>query len=153
MQILSTRFGEIEVDPDTVITFPEGLLGFDGCTRFKLFHEEGKPLIQWFQAVDDPDVHFSVADPSNFNVYFEIKLTDEECDLLQLERPEEIAIFMMLYKPNEAVQRPLIDPVLKDDIRANVGRPIVCNTRTRIAFQKTLDSVEKLTIIRDSALG
>ncbi len=65
MQLINTAaFGEQAIDPDTLIHFPEGIVGFEDCTRFKLFHEEGgEGLVHWLQSADRPELSLSVADP------------------------------------------------------------------------------------------
>jgi len=149
MHITSTRFGDLNVDPDTVLTFPRGIPGFENCTRFKLFHEEGTQIIHWLQSLEDPDVNFSVADPSNFNIYYKLQLSDEEVGLLKLENPEDAGVFLMLYKPSEDQPGSQLDPILKADVRANVRKPLVVNTRTRLGLQKILERVEQETLIRE----
>ena len=149
MRITTTRFGEIEVDPDTVITFPKGMPGFENCTRYKLLHEEGRPLIQWLQSLDDPDLSFSVADPSDFNIYYEFSLSDQEAAEIGLGETGNTAVFMMLYKPDHDLPADHIDPVLRKDVRANAATPLVINTHNRVGIQKRLARAERQIIIRD----
>jgi len=149
MQFTTTRFGEIEVDPDTIITFPKGMPGFESCTRYKLLHEAGKPLIQWLQSLDDPDLSFSVADPADFNIFYEFSLSDEEAAEIALEGGEDTAVFMMLYKPGRELPHDHIDPVLKDDVRANAAAPLVINMRKRIGLQTRLANAERRITIRE----
>ncbi|GAB6039642.1 flagellar assembly protein FliW [Endothiovibrio diazotrophicus] len=149
MQISTTRFGEIEIDPDTVITFPDGIPGFEHCTRYKLLHEEGKPLIQWLQSLDDPDLTFSVVDPSAFNIFYEFAITEEQAAFIGLHETGEAAVFMLLYKPDENSANEEIDPVLRDNVRANASCPLVVNMRTLTGFQIRLKDPERETIIRE----
>lgn len=149
MRITTTRFGEIDVDPNTIITFPKGIPGFENCTRYKLFHEEGKPLIQWLQSLDDPDLSFSVADPADFNVFYEFALSDEDAATIDLQSVENAAVFMMLYKPDRELPADHIDPVLKDDVRANASSPLVINMRTLTGVQLRLVNPERQVIIRE----
>ena len=55
MKVATTRFGEVEVPDDTLITFPEGLPPFEG-KRYILLHREDSPMIEWLQSVEEPDV-------------------------------------------------------------------------------------------------
>ena len=48
MKINSTVFGTQEINPEEVLTFPQGIPGFENSTRFKLFHEEkATPVVPW----------------------------------------------------------------------------------------------------------
>lgn len=128
MKINSTQFGMQEIDPETVLTFPKGMPGFENCTRYKLFHEDkDQPVVHFLQSLDQPDVSFSLVDPALFGLNYEFVLSDEEEQLLQMEKAEEIAVFLITYKPDA-----------KANINANINGPIVLNTRTRLGMQKVL---------------
>ena len=56
MQIETTRFGLLPIDENQVITFPEGLPGFESHRRFTLVQHpgsDGRSPFQWLQSVDD----------------------------------------------------------------------------------------------------
>lgn len=132
MKIHSTRFGTQEINPDDVLTFPLGILGFENCTRYKLFHEDKEqPVVHWLQSIDDPDVAFSVVDPARFGLNYEIALTDEEVAMLKAENESDIAVMLIAYKPQA-------DVVFGANVSANINGPIIINTRDRLGLQKTL---------------
>ena len=64
MTIETTRFGTIPLDPERVLTFPEGVLGFPGLTRYLLLETGENSLFYWLQSVEDPSLAFVVMDPS-----------------------------------------------------------------------------------------
>ncbi len=131
---VDTRFGTLEIDPDTLIEFPRGLPGLEGLDRFKLLHEEGHPTLFWLQSVDDPAVQLTVADPERFRVRYQIALSDEEAALLGLERPEDVQILVALYRSGEDTEA--------GPVRANFLGPILINPGTRTGYQKLLNKVE-----------
>ncbi|MFN7163076.1 MAG: flagellar assembly protein FliW, partial [Pseudomonadota bacterium] len=66
----TTRFGEVTLRADRLITFPHGLFGFRECTQFgitKLPNVEGSPLML-MQCVNQPAFAFLVADPDALGV-------------------------------------------------------------------------------------
>ncbi|MDA8060522.1 MAG: flagellar assembly protein FliW [Leptospirillum sp.] len=63
MTIETTRFGTIPLDPERILTFPEGILGFPGLTRYLLLETGENSLFYWLQCVDDPSLAFVVMDP------------------------------------------------------------------------------------------
>jgi len=132
MKFHSTQFGTQEIDPESILTFPKGMPGFENCTRYKLFHEDKEqPVVHWLQSIDDPNVAFSVVDPAVFGLNYEFVLSDEEERLLKMESVDDIAVFLIAYK-----QQPDADS--KANINANINGPIVLNIRTRIGMQKVL---------------
>ncbi len=62
----TTRFGDVTLTQDRLLSFPHGLFGFRDCTQFglaKLPNVEGSPLLL-MQCVNQPSIAFLVADPT-----------------------------------------------------------------------------------------
>jgi len=138
MQLETSKFGTITVQPESVLTFPKGIIqlpGFEDCTRYSLFHnEEGAGVVHYLQSLDNPDVSFAVVDPSVVSVDYQIALSDEESALLKVEEGDVVDVLLMVY-------RPLVvkgDAVEQDgSIKAQTRAPLVLNTTKRLGFQKT----------------
>jgi flagellar assembly factor FliW len=136
MKINSTSFGTHEIDPDSILTFPQGIPGFENCTRFKLFHEDkAQPVVHWLQSIDDPNVAFSVVDPAKFGLNYEITLTDEEAAQLRVVNTADVAVMLIAYKPQAGA-------AAGANISANINGPILINTRARLGMQKVLVGLE-----------
>ena len=65
--VINTRiFGEVTVDDDKMIHFPNGIVGFPELQDFALIHdaEKGdKGGIHWMQSVQEPNFAMPVVDP------------------------------------------------------------------------------------------
>ena len=60
--LLNTKhFGEIDYDENTIITFEEGMPGFDD-TQFLLLADNPNDLFCWLQSVEDGDLAFVLMD-------------------------------------------------------------------------------------------
>ncbi len=144
MKINTAYFGTQEVDPESVIVFPEGLPGFEGHQTFKMFHEEGKPTVFWLQSVDDSDLAFSVAPPELFNIFYEMVLSDSEMQQIKLAQPEDAAILLVLSKDDgEEVQ-----DAAGGKVRANLQGPLVINLRDRLGIQKIIPRLSQASLLR-----
>jgi flagellar assembly factor FliW len=141
MLFTTSLLGNVEVDESNVIEFPQGLPGFENCTRFKLFHDatSATPQVFWMQSLDDADLLFSVTEPERLGLRYELDLSDQDVALLQLTRAEDALIVVMVYKEDQAGDElhPLLSP-----IKANVRNPLVLNLATRLGLQKTNLSCE-----------
>jgi len=62
----TTRFGRLEVTEDRVISFVQGMPGFERLKRFILIDHDQEGVFKWLQAVDDPAVAFLLTDPTSF---------------------------------------------------------------------------------------
>ena len=135
---INTRFGAQDVDPASIIHFPNGLAGFEDLDEFKLFHEDGKPTVFYLQSVAEPDIQFPVVNPDTYQVSYECVLSDDEAAILQLEDPAELAVLVTLAQSGA-----------KDGgIHANFMGPIMLNTSKRIGLQKHLNQVSGSVVIR-----
>jgi len=138
VKLTLARFGseEVEIDPNTLIEFPNGLPGFEDCKRFKLFHSGDSPIVFWLQSIDDPAVVFSLADPDLLKVFYEFSLTDEEESTLRVGAGDELKIAVILSQQMES------NLTAQSGILANLRSPIVINVSKQIAVQKSLHDAE-----------
>ena len=139
MEIQSKLLGSLQIDPDSIITFPRGIPGFEDQTRFKLFHQEGSEIVYWLQSLDNGDLTFSVAHPLLFNINYNFTLTDEEEQLLALDNIDDLLILILLHKDDENG---------KPTIKGSIKSPLLINSAKRIGYQKILAAIEQsITLI------
>ncbi|MBI4475693.1 MAG: flagellar assembly protein FliW [Acidobacteria bacterium] len=62
-QRLQTRFGDFQIDPRSLVHFPEGLPGFERCRRFALLSSVEMAPLQCLHAVEGPEASFLTIDP------------------------------------------------------------------------------------------
>jgi flagellar assembly factor FliW len=113
LTIDSTRFGRIEVAPESVIEFPYGLIGFDS-RRFVLIAREEDATFLWLHSLDDPALALPVTDPQRFFAGFELALDDEEREWLGLAQANETAVYVTVRASDQL-----------EDFTANLHAPIV----------------------------
>ncbi len=136
MKINTTRFGELEVNQEAILTFPHGLPGFENCNRYQLLHEDKEgPVVFYLQSLDDPAVTFSIVDPALFGLNYEFTLSDEEVELLQAGNSNELAVVLMIYKPLGAEGEAA---ALQGGVTANINGPLVLNLAKKQGLQKVL---------------
>ena len=56
MKIDTTRFGELEVENSDIISFKEGLLGFENLKKFFVVDPGDQTLILWLQSTEQPNI-------------------------------------------------------------------------------------------------
>jgi flagellar assembly factor FliW len=126
MHIDSPRFGTLQVEPSRIIEFPVGLAGFEDCKRFTLLHpEENEPPFFILQSLDDPAVAFHIADPALYGFNFDVELSEDEIELLQLKDPAAAAVVVILSKGDDG----------SGPVRANLKAPLVLNLESRLGLQ------------------
>jgi flagellar assembly factor FliW len=126
-KVATTRFGELEVAADTVITFPQGLVGLPQLTRFVLI--EGKGPFQWLQSLDNPDATFVVIDSDQVVTDYAISPSpDDLAIVMEGEEPAPLCALLIVTVPREAPER----------LTANLMAPLIVNTERRLGVQAVL---------------
>ena len=69
MKVATSRFGEIEVAPEALVTFPDGLPGFED-KRFVLLPAPEAPRVVWLQSISSPDLALMTVDPRELAVEY-----------------------------------------------------------------------------------
>jgi flagellar assembly factor FliW len=125
MILRSNTIGEIEVADDSVLFFPDGLVGFAELNHYILAEvEEFHPFL-WLLSVDEPDIGFAIADPQLFySGRYEVTLSEADKDVLDLQSGDTVSVFVVV-SIADAGKR----------ITANLKGPVVLNTRNRLCKQ------------------
>jgi len=123
MHVNSTRFGEIEIREDAVISFPEGLPGLDGEQWALIASSEESPFF-WLHAVDHPAVAVPVTSPWLFFSDYEVSVPEDAANALGLDDPNDAYIVCVVRASDEI-----------RDFTINLAGPLVINAATRTGRQ------------------
>jgi len=66
MQLVGTRFGDLEVSAAKVIVFARGLIGFAETRQYVLLEPRAGSRVAWLQSLDVPELAFPVVDGASF---------------------------------------------------------------------------------------
>ncbi len=132
------------IDSEKILTFPHGIPGFEKYTTYVVYHKEENDLSAfWLESCDDPSITFTLVDPGQYGLNYELELTDEERDILQAEKAEELGVFMVLSKKENGGKS-------APSLNANIAGPIIINPRTQLGLQKVIyRSHLKAVIVQD----
>jgi len=127
VKISTTRFGELDVDKKDILTFKEGLLGFDNLKKFFIVDPGDQTLILWFQSAEDPSTAFPILEPKIFQPHYSVKLLPAELASLELDTLSSASVYTILTIPEVVT-----------DMSANLKAPIIINNKTKQARQIVL---------------
>jgi flagellar assembly factor FliW len=134
VKVNTTRFGELQVNTEDIITMTEGLLGFDNLKKFFVVDPGDSTLILWIQSIDDEKVAFPILEPKIFKPDYIAKLLPQDMNSIDLESLDQAKIYTILTIPSEITQ-----------MNANLKAPIVINSEKKIAKQIILQD-SKLSV-------
>jgi flagellar assembly factor FliW len=103
LTIESSRFGRVDIDPDTVIEFPEGLIGLGG-SRYVLLAPDPETPFMWLQSLEDPSLALPVTNPHQFFSTFAVEMVDEEAERLGFDDTTETDVYVTVRAAAELEQ-------------------------------------------------
>lgn len=134
MIINTSRFGNVEIKAEDVITFPEGILGFKDLRSFVLLDDPNDDIFAWLQSCETAGVAFPVLEPELFSQNYSVSLTKSDLELIRMTAQEKPRLFAIVTIPDDPTQ-----------MTANLKAPVVVNVKDRLARQCVLQD-NKLAI-------
>lgn len=125
--IPTTRFGEISVAAEKIITFPKGLLGFEHCRRYCLIADEQTTPLVYMQSLEDPALAFVVVDPRVFYPAYKVEIDPNEIAELEVDDVNDITTWVIVTVPEDFTR-----------LSVNLQGPLLLNTRSNRAKQVVL---------------
>ncbi len=126
MRILTERFGEVEVQPENVLVFPQGLLGFEEYKKYVILDE--KDSFFWFlQSVEEAELVFVVLMPELLRSDYQVCLEGPMVKELGFTDASEGQVYVIVTVPENIAE-----------MTANLQAPLVINTKKKLAKQVVL---------------
>lgn len=122
MKIHTTRFGSIEIEPDDILFFRSGLIGFEDCRHWVLLADADNTSVAWLQSMQHSDVAMPVVSPRRFVTSYQVRLDPTDVDLLQLSEVEQAFVLSIVSRNEET-------------LTLNLRAPLVINLDRRIGSQ------------------
>ena len=128
MQLRTTRFGNVEVKEESVLTFTQPIIGFQEFRRFILLPGPEDSAVMWLQSTESGELAFLLMNPKDVVPDYKVKLGQHELAELAVSSVDELDIHTIL--------------VVSEDIskvRTNLKAPILINPRQRLGKQTVLE--------------
>ena len=138
MNVMTKVFGEIEIDDDRIISFPNGIVGFPELTEFALLHdsEKGSDAIHWLQSLQEPGFAMPVMDPLIVCPDYNPEVDDELLKHLGELNPEELLVLVTVTVPKDLTQMTvnLRGPIIIDAVGRKATQVIVEGDEYQVKF-------------------
>ena len=127
MKKILTRFGEVEYNPENLLHFPAGLVGFPNLHEFIVMPNKKEGPLFWIQSIDDPAIAFVLTDPSYFFLDYKVNAELQERQALRIADDDEVFVLTVVTVPQD------------QNITINLAAPILFAPRTNRAVQLILE--------------
>lgn len=126
MEVLTKTNGVVQVQDDKILTFEEGLFGFEDYKKFALIDSEYEPFI-WLQSIENQNLAFLIIDPFLVCSSYEADIDDSSLAKIGVTRPEDVVIMTIVTVPQDG-----------SAITANFQGPLVINKQNKKCLQVIL---------------
>jgi len=129
MKYASTRLGEFEASPESMLTFVEGLSGFETELEYAVlpFDARHESPLNWLHSIHNPALAFVVTNPFLFMPDYQVTLSAADKKLLAFGTNDAMGVYVIVRIPEDHRQ-----------MTANFLAPIVVNESRRLCRQFVL---------------
>lgn len=144
--INTTKFGEIEVNRDSIFNFIAPIIGFKELKEYTLVDYKPDSPFKWLQSMEDMDLAFPITLCSFFGIDYQFDIPDEEANQLEITSADDIFVCNIANIPSSNPQGATI----------NMLAPIVINIVNKKAMQiilKNTDFEVRHKLFNDESAG
>lgn len=141
MQIRTTRFGTVTIDPADVLSFPHGLIGFRESQRFVLLPDTKSGALGWLQSCTQSELALAVVSPRRFVPNYQVRVAAGLLGSLQLEAIDR-AYILCVVAPNDGQLTMNLRAPLVINLDRRLGRQIVTTDEQPLQYALSFSSAE-----------
>lgn len=135
----------MEIDPDKIYTFHEGIPGLKGITKYFLVESDDLAPFKWLQACEptrnakegEPYLSLMMLDPIFIDPKYHVNLPKEHAESLKVEDSKDLFIQALIVVPKNP-----------KDMTANLLAPLVFNRSSRLGMQIVIEGNRNLLRVK-----
>jgi len=130
--IFRTRLGEMDLSGKEIITFEEGIPGFDHLRKFAIISVPRTEPIKWLISLEDENVALPIIDPWIVRPDYHVDIPEKDVRDLEIEKKEDVSVWCVVVVPKDK----------PEDATINLLAPIVVNMKNGKAKQIIMETDE-----------
>ena len=127
VNLSTNNFGNLSIEKENIITFEQGLLGFEELKQFAIIAVEECLPFEWLVSVEDPIVAFPILNPTLFFSDYKPSLSKDDLVLLDIKKEKDVEMFCIVTLGKKP-----------EDVTLNLKGPILINMKNKIGKQVVL---------------
>ena len=122
MDVITTRFGRLTVDPQDLLTFEHGVIGLREFRRWLVLADAQNPLLGWLQSIDSPETALGIVNPRRFLPDYRVRVGRRDVQSLKLAHVQDAHVLAIVSRG-------------RDGLSLNLRAPLVINVDGRRGCQ------------------
>ena len=124
MQLQTTRFGAVEIQPDDILLFSDGLYAFEDQRHWVLLADSANESVAWLQSVSAPAVALPMVSPRRFVPGYQVRVSRNQLTPLELAALDQAFVLAAISKNDGELTLNLRAPVIIN-LDRRIGRQVV----------------------------
>ncbi len=112
MLINTSRFGAVEILPEDILHFAEGLIGMERRQQWVLLADAKTPALGWLQSVEDGELALAVASPRRFVRDYQVRVGKRDVQPLGVSTADEAQVLCIISKTEHGLALNLKAPLV-----------------------------------------
>ena len=125
MDVLTTRFGNLSVQPQDELIFAQGLIGLEHCRRWVVLTDSNNPALGWLQSIDEGHIALGVVSPRRFVPDYQLRVDRADLHILEINTPRDAEVVVIASRQTDGQQA----------LTLNLRAPLVINVLSRQGCQ------------------
>jgi len=100
---MTKRFGALEFSETEIISFQEGILGFEEYHNYVVIDQK-ETSFKFLQCVDEPELTFIVIMPELVRADYTVELREEQAQNLEIEAPVDAQVYAIVTIPENLAE-------------------------------------------------
>ena len=96
VNLSTNNFGNLSIEKENIITFEQGLLGFEELKQFAIIDVEECLPFEWLVSVEDPIVAFPILNPTLFFSDYKPSLSKDDLVSLNIKKEKDVEMFCIV---------------------------------------------------------
>ena len=124
VKLSTSNFGNLSIEKENIITFEQGLLGFEELKQFAIIAVEECLPFEWLVSLEDPMVAFPILNPTFFFSDYKPSLSKDDLVLLNIKKEKDVEMFCIVTLGKKP-----------EDVTLNLKGPILINMKNKMGKQ------------------
>lgn len=141
---LNTKFlGEVEIQDEAIISFPNGLWGFRETQKFVLLPLDADVPLVILQSIEDQNIGFILAYPFAFKNDYAFDISEEDKMELAIEEEQDVLAYAIVTMKEsfQASTLNLLAPVIIN-MKDKIGKQIILQDNAQYPIRFPMNSLE-----------
>ena len=127
VKLSTSNFGNLSIEKENIITFEQGLLGFEELKQFAIIAVEECLPFEWLVSLEDPMVAFPILNPTLSFSDYKPSLSKDDLVLLDIKKEKDVEMFCIVTLGKKP-----------EDVTLNLKGPILINMKNKMGKQVVL---------------